>query len=137
MTTLKNQRHEKFAQELAKGETADAAYVAAGFKENRGNATRLKANESVMKRVDELQGKAAERTGLTIESVTENLLRIARKGEALNEASGLAVARAAHMDAAKINGLIVDRSENVNINHDVSSELPTEDEWAAEHATEH
>lgn len=57
---LKNPRHEAFAQALAAGETADAAYVTAGFKANRGNATRLKANESVKKRVEELQEAIAE-----------------------------------------------------------------------------
>ena len=42
MPTLRNPRHERFAQELATGKTADAAYVLAGYKENRSNAARLK-----------------------------------------------------------------------------------------------
>jgi adenosyl cobinamide kinase/adenosyl cobinamide phosphate guanylyltransferase len=58
---LKNARHERFAQELAKGSTSDAAYIAAGFKANRGNATRLKANESVFDRVQEIKGVTAEK----------------------------------------------------------------------------
>ena len=33
MPTLQNPRHERFAQELAAGKTADAAYVLAGYKE--------------------------------------------------------------------------------------------------------
>ena len=65
MPALKNARHERFAQELAKGETADAAYVAAGFKANRGNAATLKANQSVKDRVEELQGRAAEKAEWT------------------------------------------------------------------------
>jgi hypothetical protein len=40
---LKTQRQERFAQALAKGMTADAAYVEAGYKRNRGNASTLKA----------------------------------------------------------------------------------------------
>ena len=32
MPTLQNPRHEKFAQELAIGKTADAAYVLAGYR---------------------------------------------------------------------------------------------------------
>lgn len=55
---LPNARHEAFAQGLAQGMTADGAYKAAGFAENRGNATRLKANESIMKRVDVIQAEA-------------------------------------------------------------------------------
>lgn len=58
---LKNARHEKFAQALASGETADAAYQIAGFKPNRGNAVRLKANENIEARVTELKAKVAEK----------------------------------------------------------------------------
>lgn len=108
---LKNARHERFAQELAKGETADAAFVAAGFKRNRGNATRLKANESVSERVLELKGKAAEKAVVTVESLTQRLLNIAEKGEGSPDAPLLSVARASIMDVAKLNGLIIDRSK--------------------------
>lgn len=61
MPVLKNARHETFAQGLAKGLTADDAYAAAGFTPNRGNATRMKANESIRKRVAEIASKAAEK----------------------------------------------------------------------------
>ena len=43
MPTLRNPRHERFAEELATGKTADAAYVLAGYQENRSNAARLNA----------------------------------------------------------------------------------------------
>ncbi len=59
MTILKNARHEKFAQALAKGMSADAAHTAAGYKPSRGNASRLRANESIVERVAELQGSTA------------------------------------------------------------------------------
>lgn len=58
---LKNARHERFAQELAKGATADAAYALAGFNPNRCNASRLKANENIAARVEQLQSKVAEK----------------------------------------------------------------------------
>lgn len=61
MSLLSNPRHEAFAQALAKGKTADEAYALAGFKPNRGNATRLKANDSIQKRVQELQSRVAEK----------------------------------------------------------------------------
>jgi hypothetical protein len=35
MPTLQNPRHERFAQELVIGKTADAAYVLAGYRANR------------------------------------------------------------------------------------------------------
>lgn len=111
MPALKNGRHERFAQEIAKGETADAAYASAGFKPNRGNATRLKANESVASRVAEIQGRAAVRAEITVASITERLLSIAAKGERSKDAPLLQLARASLMDAAKLNGLITEKRE--------------------------
>lgn len=111
MPALSNPKHERFAQALAKGETADAAYVSAGYEENRGNATRLKANESIEARVAEILERAAMRAEITVAGISERLLMIADKGEKLAEASGLSVARASLMDVAKLNGLVVDRKE--------------------------
>jgi len=111
MPALENARHERFAQELAKGKTADEAYQLAGYAENRGNAIRLKANERVMKRVEDIQERVATRTVVTVASITEDLLRIAAKAEALESPAALNVARNAKMDAAKLNGLVIDRKE--------------------------
>jgi phage terminase small subunit len=71
MAVLKNPRHERFAQELAKGRTADRAYAAAGYKENRGNATRLRADLDVSARVAELQERGARLTEVTVQSLIE------------------------------------------------------------------
>jgi hypothetical protein len=59
---LKNTRHEAFAQALAKGSTVDAAYTEAGYKPNRKNASRLKTNEGIQKRVADLQACIAGET---------------------------------------------------------------------------
>ena len=61
MPTLQNPRHERFAQELAIGKSADAAYVLAGYRANRSNAARLSANQDIQKRVAEIQSLGAER----------------------------------------------------------------------------
>jgi phage terminase small subunit len=137
MPALANARHERFAQELAKGKSATEAMREAGFKSDRRNTTRLTTNEDIQRRVAELQERAAVKTELTVASITERLIRIADEAQALGEASGLAVARASMMDAAKLNGLIIERTENVNIEHVVSDDLPTADEWEAEHGTAH
>lgn len=76
MPVLKNSRHERFAQALAAGETADSAYVTAGFKANRGNAATLKAKQSIEARVAEIQGKSAERAEISIERVLRELALI-------------------------------------------------------------
>ena len=111
MPVLENPKHERFAQELAKGKTGDKAYVLAGYKRNADNASRLKGNESIRARVVELQSRAAERAEISVASVTDALLRIARKAESIGEPSALAVARASYVDAAKINGLVIDRKD--------------------------
>lgn len=137
MPALANPRHERFAQELAKGKSATEAYAEAGYEESRSAASRLSSNVNVQARVAEIQERAAAKTELTVATITERLIRIADQAEALGEASGLAVARASMMDAAKLNGLIIERTENVNIEHVVSDDLPTAEEWETEHGTAH
>jgi phage terminase small subunit len=73
MPVLKNQRWELFAQGLAAGKTADEAYEAAGYVPNRGNAARLKPNESIQSRVAELAEAQAKRAGITKEMVLAEL----------------------------------------------------------------
>ena len=74
MGTLKNSKHELFAQEVAKGRSCSEAYVAAGFNAHGSNAARLSQNESVRARVEELLGAAAEKAGVTISWVVEGLV---------------------------------------------------------------
>lgn len=133
MPVLANPKHERFAQELAKGETQDAAYVSAGYKSDRGAASRLSANVNIQARVAELLERAAAKTEISVASVTEALLRIASKAEDLADSAGLSVARASHMDAAKLNGLVVDRSQ-VALTADVLDEPEpmTKDTWQTE-----
>ena len=67
MPVLKNQRHELFAQALAKGMTQVAAYEVAGYKldaapkDGPGHPSRLAEDGRIRERVAELQGAAAER----------------------------------------------------------------------------
>jgi phage terminase small subunit len=64
MPALKNPRHEKFALALLEGRTADEAYQLAGYRPNRGNAIRLKANERIQTRLRELQAQAEQQAVL-------------------------------------------------------------------------
>ena len=68
MPTLQNPRHERFAQELATGKSADAAYVLAGYRANRSNAARLSANQDIQRRVAEIQALGAELAAITAET---------------------------------------------------------------------
>jgi len=78
---LKNSRHERFAQELCAGATADDAFVLAGFKRNRGNATRLKANESIQARLKELED---ERKNMVVEHTAIDAAWVLRKAAELH-----------------------------------------------------
>ncbi len=71
MPVLKNQRHEAFSQELAKGKSGAEAYEAAGYKPSRKNASILKTNQDVIARVMELQGRRADRVILNKMYLTE------------------------------------------------------------------
>lgn len=112
MPALQNARHERFAQELAKGKTQAYAYAAAGYSPSEPNASRLRSNDKVQARVAEILEKAAVRTEITVASITDRLLKIADKAEGKDDASMLSVARASLMDAAKLNGLVIDKGDH-------------------------
>jgi hypothetical protein len=141
MPILANTKHELFAQSLAKGLSADAAYQAAGCKPNRGNVIRLKANESIVKRVAEIQGKAAEKVGLTREFVVDRLmqnLERAMQAEPVRDREanltgeytyqGSVANKALELFGKQI-GMFVDRRESVNTNYNISDQPTSKDEW--------
>ena len=103
MPTLRNPRHERFAQELATGKTADAAYVLAGYRENRSNAARLSANQDIQKRVAEIQSLGAELAAITVETLIAEAE--AARSKAMGEKGGAAAAVAAITAKAKLAGL--------------------------------
>jgi phage terminase small subunit len=108
MPALKNPKHERFAQELTTGSTQDAAYAAAGYKPDRGAASRLSANVNIKARVAELKERAAIKVETTVEDIARQLdedREFARK----NAHSSAAVA--ATLGKAKVLGLIVDKSK--------------------------
>ena len=116
MAPLTNPRHERFAQEIVQGKSATEAYINAGYdvgsdKSANEAGSRLSRNVKVRARIEELQGKAAVRAEISVARFTEDLLRIAKKAEDLDGAPGLAVSKGAIMDAAKLNGLVIDRKE--------------------------
>ena len=90
MGELSNARHERFAQELASGNPADAAYEAAGYQKHRGNAARLSANELIKDRVKEIQAIGAERAAVTVHSLIEEAEQARIK--AMESANGAAAA---------------------------------------------
>lgn len=112
MPALSNPKHERFAQALAKGMSQSDAYEEAGYKPSRSAAARLAADVNICERVAEIQERAAARTEITVASITERLLAIATRAEKVSDAPMLQAARASLMDAAKLNGLVVDKGEH-------------------------
>jgi hypothetical protein len=107
-----NSRQEKFANNLAMGMTKAKAYAEAGYKPHPANPTRLRENERVQARVAELQERAAIETGITLQSITADLAEVVKEASALPQSAGtLNARRAALMDIATLNGLVVTRSE--------------------------
>lgn len=109
MPVLSNPRHERFAQELAKGKSASEAYVIAGYKPDDGNATRLTGNDRVQARLAEIQGRAAERAAITADDIAKQL----DEDRALaREVKVPSAAVSASMGKAKLYGLIKERHEH-------------------------
>lgn len=113
MPILSNARHEKFAQALAAGINATEAYATAGYKGDRTAASRLSTNVNIRQRVAELQGKAARKAEVTMDSLLVEL----------EEARTLAIAEkqtsaavSATMGKAKLTGLIVEKREHTGRN---------------------
>jgi hypothetical protein len=108
MPPLNNARHEAFVRGLLENLSADEAFVKAGYSANRGNATRLKANESVKARLAELQGEAAKSAKITIESICEELSEATAVAKSKGQAQAMVSASALR---AKLSGLMVERVE--------------------------
>lgn len=115
MTALTNAKHEKFAQELFKGKTADEAYQIAGYRPSRKNASRLKAKEDIRSRIAELQSASSMRVEITVASLLQEAGEIQ---QAAKEAGQHSAAVAALTAKAKLAGLWVDKAENTNRNVD-------------------
>jgi hypothetical protein len=110
MPILKNTRHERFAQNKAKGMSIGPAYTAAGYKAKghsaEVNGARLLKNAEVKNRIAELQNRAAEKTGYTIVKATVELEEARQL--AVTEKNPAAMVSAS-MGKAKVNGLLVDK----------------------------
>jgi hypothetical protein len=121
---------------LAAGKTADAAYVTAGYRENRSNAARLNANRDIQKRVAEIQSVGAERAAITVEALIAEAEEARRK--AMGDKGGAAAAVAAITAKAKLAGLwrdkvaVTDPSGERAPRYIISDHPLTEEEWERE-----
>lgn len=123
MGTLKNAKHERFAQARADGNTVDESYVIAGYSRNRGNSARLNANEGVLARVREILEARRQQSDVTVETMTKRFNEAVEKADKRGSDSAVV---AALNTIAKMHGLIVDKHRVENV------DTMEEDELAAE-----
>lgn len=109
MPVLDNARHERFAQELAKGVSQVEAYRLAGYERNESHASRLVSNGKVAERVAELKQEAAAVAVITIHDIARQLDEDRDFARQL-EAPGPAIT--ATMGKAKVLGLLVEKTEH-------------------------
>ena len=119
LQTLKNPRHEKFAQLLASGKCATDAYELAGYKRSDTNGPALARTEAIIGRVSEIQGETLERERATTAAAAERaaitrqgLIEMAReiRTKAI-EAGQLSAAVAATKEIGVLAGIRIERSE--------------------------
>ena len=114
MPILANPKHEVFAQGLARGSSAAAAYVEASYKENRHNAATLARKQPILTRVSELQeeqlaihqqatAKAAASAQVTLVGLIAEAE--AARAKAMEEKGGAAAAVSALIAKAKLAGM--------------------------------
>ena len=104
MPPLSNPRRERFAQALLEGCSADEAFVKAGYSENRGNASRLKAKESISMRLAELQAAAAKASTVSVQSLLSELEEARQKATSLSQLSAVVRAVEAKARVSGLNG---------------------------------
>jgi len=115
MAALSNPKHERFAQELAKGKTAIEAYEVAGYKPDRGAASRLSTNVNIQARCSEIIERAATRVEVSLASLLEEAEEVRK--QAL-ESKQFSAAISAIKEKGVLSGVRVERRENTNRNLD-------------------
>lgn len=110
-----NDKQAAFAREYLIDRNATQAAIRAGYsaKTAYSQGERLLRNVEVRAAVNRGEAACAERVELTVASVTTKLLAIAEKAEGIDSAPGLNVARQSLMDAAKLNGLVIETQETL------------------------
>ena len=104
---------ERFARNVAAGFSQREAYSRAGFETKslrniQANACKLAAKPEVQQRIRELQLKQAQRIGITVEKLVEELDEAQALAMGANQP---AAAVAAIMSKAKLVGLVTDKIE--------------------------
>ena len=118
MPVLANARHESFSQNLTKGMSEVAAYEAAGYTRDLGNACHLAQKPHIRARVKELMERAGRRAEITAARVLQEMAKLAFYNPAdyiKVDEDGTAVVDLSELDrdqAAAITEVISERGED-------------------------
>jgi coenzyme F420-reducing hydrogenase delta subunit len=134
MPVLKNSKHEKLAQGLVAGLSGKDAMLAAGFKCGEQNLDKYKKDPLIAARILELKERAAKEIMIDRQWVLERLVENAQEAKELQEFSA---SNQALSLIGKELGMFVERTENINVEHTISGELPTAEQWIEEHGAAH
>jgi hypothetical protein len=122
---------------IVKGETQSKAYKLAGYKTTTRQTTEVNASKlirtpSIQTKLAELRLPALQKTGISVEMLTEELLVHNALAKSLGQ---VAAATGALALAARLHGLLVDH-KTVDITHHKPAKTPvlkdlelSEDEW--------
>lgn len=112
MPVLSNPRHERFAQEMAKGSTGRDAYLSSGYDCQPAaadvNASKLLRHTKVAARIAELQEGGAKRAQVTVESLLDEAEQVRALAVAAEQ---YPAAIAAIREKGVLSGKRVERSE--------------------------
>ncbi len=108
-----NDKQASFAREYCIDKNATQAAIRAGYSAAtaKQQGARLLTNVYVRAEIERTLAKSAQRVELTVAGVSAKLLALSDKAEGMDGPSALNVARQCLMDAAKLNGLVVESSE--------------------------
>jgi hypothetical protein len=136
MPELKNGKHEKFVKAICIGNMSNAEAYRSAYGADKSvsvasaAANRLLKSVKVITRVSELQAKAAEKHEITVESMIGEFNEIVGKASAKEQYSAAVAALTAK---AKLAGLWVDQTANINGNYAISDKPLSEQEWVEKH----
>lgn len=135
MPVLDNQKHELFAQAIAKGASQREAYRKAGYTASGAaadvNACKLLSDTKVSDRVKEIQATAANRVSITLESWIEEGADLMRKALAAGDS---AAASQQYERVAKVAGFWIEKTESTQTLRGFSSKPTTAEEWQQQYA---
>jgi phage terminase small subunit len=130
-------KQERFCLLIVKGEVQTKAYLKAGYKTHslkttEANASRLAGNAKVQLRIADLRAKAAQKAGISLETLTDELMSITAQARQLEQP---AAATGALALVARLHGLLVDQKQVDIVHHKPAREAVikdielSEDEW--------